>query len=367
MEKFNAYCGIDLHKHTLTVAVLGADGKEKDVVSLPTKCVGRIRGLFEDMTGPISCAIEAVGMYRWLWDLLKPLCEHLVLADATELAWRRGKRKAKTDIKDAQHLAKLLYMDDVPAAYVPEGPVHDLRRLGRQWHRNSRLLAGLKVRMRWVLNQANLRGPTNITGDSARRWFLAQGDKLDPIAFDSVSQLLSDIEHHELAQGRLRRKMRFTVREHFRALGALLETVPGIGTVLGAIIIGETGDFSRFDGAERFACYTGLTERVRESAGKRSPGHISKAGSPTLRWALTEAACTLCRVDPLCKSRYEALARRSGSRKSARAAMARKLACAIWKMTQTGEVFRRTGSTQPTAAANKAKAARRHAKTRDVA
>lgn len=69
----------------------------------------------------------------------------------------------------------------------------------------SEMLSGLKVRMRWILLQHNLKGPVHITGDSARRWVKAHGHLLDSLAFFSFSQLLDTVEHIELQQLTIRR------------------------------------------------------------------------------------------------------------------------------------------------------------------
>lgn len=366
MKKANSNCGVDLHKYSLTIAALNAQGREIACETIPTKCIGRIQEFFKELPRPIFCAIESVGMYRWLWKLLKPLCDRLMLADATELACRRGKRRQKTDIKDAQHLAKLVFIADVPEVYVPEGPVFDLRRLGRQWHRSSQVMATLKIRMRWFLNHANLRGPEHLDGPSARRWLLAFGRKLDPIASECVARLLDSIEHLELQRLQMERQLDCMLEKHFAALSDLLQSVPGIATINAAVLIGEVGDFRRFHSAEAFACYTGLTERLRESAGKKAKTKISKAGSPTLRWALVEAATTLCRSDPYYRSRYEKLVKKTGIKKKARVAMARKLACILWKMAGTGALFQRTGSTNHTKPANKVRLARKRNKISDA-
>src|SRR3989304_2236865 len=89
--------GIDLHKTTLTIAVRNSQGEIMDTVSFDTKCVNKITEFISGLPRPIHCAIESVGMYEWLWELLEPLCDKLILADATELRFRAGFRQAKTD------------------------------------------------------------------------------------------------------------------------------------------------------------------------------------------------------------------------------------------------------------------------------
>ena len=58
----------------------------------------------------------------------------------------------------------------------------------------------------------------------------------------------------------------------YRAVQAL----PGIGPVLGAVIVAEIGDITRFRKAGQLACWAGLTPRHRESDAKVTRGHISK-------------------------------------------------------------------------------------------
>lgn len=355
-SSFNSNAGIDLHKTSLTIAVRDSSAKLINTTTIDCKCVNKIKDFVSSLPRPIYCAIESVGMYEWLWELLEPLCEKLVLADAVELKYRAGMRQAKTDKIDAKFLALLVGRDEVPAAFVPDKTTRQFRKLCRHWHATSHLLAQIKVRMRWILNQHNLPGPGSITGDSARRWFLGQSHLLDPISSFTFSQLLDSIECLELQQLPLRRQIReFSNLPVFKDDIELAKTVPGIAEILAACIISEVAGFHRFHGTEAIACYTGLTERTRESAGRRSEGHVSAAGPDTLRWALCEAATTLVRSDPIYRTMYNHLLKNTGCKQKAKVAMARKLICWLWKMAQTREPFRRGGSTQHNRNANLAR------------
>ena len=73
--------------------------------------------------------------------------------------------------------------------------------------------------------------------------------------------------------------------EGYRAIQAL----PGIGPVLGAVIVAEIGDIRRFPRPGQLCSWAGLTPRHRESDTKVSRGHVTKQGSRMLRWAVTEA------------------------------------------------------------------------------
>lgn len=68
-------------------------------------------------------------------------------------------------------------------------------------------------------------------------------------------------------------------------------TVPGISYTLGAIIVAEIGDISRFHSPAKLLAFAGLEPSIYQS-GKFVPssGKMVKRGSPTLRWALLQAA-----------------------------------------------------------------------------
>jgi transposase len=96
------------------------------------------------------------------------------------------------------------------------------------------------------------------------------------------------------------------------------------------VVIGEFGDVMRFRRAKQVAAYAGLTARVNQSGEHCYHGHISKQGSPWLRWVLIEAAMKLIHQDVALANFYLRIRKRS-SAKIARVAAARKLAEICWK------------------------------------
>ena len=66
-----------------------------------------------------------------------------------------------------------------------------------------------------------------------------------------------------------------------------------------AIIWAEIGDARRFRSSDQLVRFAGLDITVYSSDSKRSPGHLSRIGSPELRWAAFEAArCAARRGSP---------------------------------------------------------------------
>ena len=70
-----------------------------------------------------------------------------------------------------------------------------------------------------------------------------------------------------------------------------ITTIPGIGTVLGSMILAEIGDINRFSTPSQLLAFAGLEPSVSES-GKSvsSTGKMVKRGSSYLRWAIIQVA-----------------------------------------------------------------------------
>jgi hypothetical protein len=91
------------------------------------------------------------------------------------------------------------------------------------------------------------------------------------------------------------------------------------------------GDIHRFSSAKRLTGYAGLVPSLNQTGSHAYSGHITKAGSPELRWLMVEAARSAVRFDPHWQRVYERLKSRRGSNIAA-VAVARKLLVAIWHL-----------------------------------
>ncbi len=68
-----------------------------------------------------------------------------------------------------------------------------------------------------------------------------------------------------------------------------LQTLPGIGKILGLTIALETGDAGRFADAGNFASYGRCVKSLRQSNGKKKGENNRKCGNRYLAWAFVEA------------------------------------------------------------------------------
>lgn len=76
---------------------------------------------------------------------------------------------------------------------------------------------------------------------------------------------------------------KLTARLQGQARYQNLQTIPGVGPVIAAIILSEVGDISRYDHARQLVKLAGLDIARYQSGKYCSPGNVSKRGRPLLR------------------------------------------------------------------------------------
>ena len=184
--------GIDLHKDTMTVCVYCVGCGEVSFRKLRCKCREQIVEFFRSLPSPHAVAIETVGFYRWLWNLLEPIVQKLLLADATATRALAGGR-IKTDEDDAFNVAELLALGRLPTAYAPPAEVQILRDWTRRRNRLSRDHARTLHGIKSLMNLNNRPGPARLNGEGLVRYLKAQGKKLPArhriVLWDCVDQL----------------------------------------------------------------------------------------------------------------------------------------------------------------------------------
>ena len=125
---------------------------------------------------------------------------------------------------------------------------------------------------------------------------------------------------------------------------ALVMNLPGVGFILGIVILLEIRKVERFASAEYLASYCGTTPRVHASGGKIHYGQVRQDVNRYLKWAFMEAANIVCLNHRRYPYRhvhrlYERLAHRKGHQK-ATGAVARHLAEATCWILKKGEPYR---------------------------
>ena len=137
-----------------------------------------------------------------------------------------------------------------------------------------------------------------------------------------IKTLISEIEMYD-EQIHALEKMSVQL---MKQIDSKIKTIPGIGKVLGAMILGEIGDIDNFSSAKKLVAFAGLDPVIRQSGNfKNSTGQISKRGSPQLRSALFMAANVARQNDENLGSYYNGKIDNGKHHKSALNALAAKL------------------------------------------
>jgi transposase len=304
---------------------------EEGLARLVVKCGVEVRAVVEMMSGAI-----------WVRDTLAAAGWQVQIAHARKVR-DVAPLACKTDKVDARVLAELCRRDLVPELWVPSLADRELReRLRRRMHL-VRMRASAMNRIFGLLTQWGLRL-------SLRR--LAEPDAMDLLAQRgvpevwrrSIAEALAVIELLDARIAPLDAELGPLARGDARV--RLLDTIPGVGDLLGLTLASEIGDVARFGSPRKLIGYAGLAPSIYQSGDRARTGALSKAGSRTLRWAAVEAAQHAWRASNPWHQLYQDVARRAG-KNPAKSAVARKILIAAWHVLSRTEPFKPAAPRRP--------------------
>jgi transposase len=281
----------------------------------------------------VRVGMEATGNFRWFRRLLEETGQQLLVGDAGAIR-ASDPRRQKTDKRDARHILKLLVEDRFPAVWQPTVENEGLRQL--LLHRSG--LVRLRTRVENQLDSvAKNEGLVGTGGWSAGRRRAVEALPLTDWYAERRRDLLALLDAVEERIRPLERAVREAAEGNAEA--CLLRTHPGVGPVVSLAYVLTIGDWRRFPRGKYVASYLGLIPVEESSADKRRLGHISKQGSPMLRWLLVQAATIAQKYDPRWHRQYVrlSLAKHHGV---AKLAIARKLAVRLYWMLRSGQDYR---------------------------
>ena len=124
-------------------------------------------------------------------------------------------------------------------------------------------------------------------------------------------------------------------------LNSPITSIPGIGKRMGAMILAEIGDFSKFESPDKILAYAGMSPSIYQSGQLTNCySHMEKRGSRYLRYALFNATKYVCIWDPAFAA---FLAKKRAEGKHYNVAIshaAKKLVRVIYALQKTGQPYR---------------------------
>jgi len=329
------YVGLDAHKNQFVMCVLDEGGK---VVCRKT-IRGGIRALLRALRAlrrRIVVVFEASQGAGFLRDELRRVAKRVVVANPSRTALI-FKSKRKNDRTDAQSLAKLLILDMVPEAYIPEEATRLWRETIEQRRRLLKRRTATKNAIRAFLRARGFSGGRGLWSRAGLAWFEDLPFE-NPLATARRDVLLKRLRDAETDLRAMTKALDAYAKGH--AGMSLLMTIPGVGPRTAEAVMAYIDDPTRFRRSCQIGTYFGLVPQQDQSASVNRLGHITRQGPSAVRWLLTEAVWQGIRRSPRLLARYERHLRGDPQRrKIAAVATAHHLARVMLTMLKTGEVW----------------------------
>lgn len=324
------YVGIDLHKRSLTVCVIDRVTGETFGRRLLCQDQAEILEYFRKL-GKFQAVVEASATYEWLWELLEPIAERLVLAHPKKVRVI-AESMAKTDKRDAAFLAWLLSQDSVPEAHRPSPRQRAYQHLVRHRVFLVRQCAKIKVKIKHLFAARNVdcKGIFTQVKAATLAKVLPEAERFRVEELEAILEaLVVRLDKAEKALKAFRKAAPPAEKENH----AIITSVPGAGFVTADVVLSTLGDVRRFSSVKKVTSYSGLVPgiRISDNHRKRKELHITKEGSRLLRSMLVQAAWRAIRESSYWLRDFERVAQRRG-RKKAIVAVARRLLGVIYTL-----------------------------------
>ncbi len=344
------YVGIDVEKDKHDCFIVNLDGEVlHDVFTIQNNMAGFKDLLFkiksaEPNPDKVKVGLEAMGHYSCnILGFLKRMGLTTIEINPLYTSLSRKSislRKTKTDKVDARTIANMI-MSDVSLKPYSDKLYHneDLKSLTRYRFDKVAQRAKLKQSVSRLINilfpeletlvstlhgkavytllsefpsaqhiaSANLKHLTHLLDKASKgRFKRATADQIRETARQSIGSYLPakslELKHtikliNELSDEIA--EIEAEIKKIMDIIDSPILSIPGIGINLGAIIIAEIGDFSRFDNPDKILAFAGCSPSTYQS-GQLYSSHakMEKRGSKYLRWALMNAAAYVCKWEP---------------------------------------------------------------------
>ncbi|KYD26635.1 IS110 family RNA-guided transposase [Parageobacillus toebii] len=366
--------GLDVHQETVVACILvGPLNKkpEKYIKTFNTTTKGLLElndWLFEHQITDVE--MESTGVYwKPVWNILEGHFK-LTLANAKHIKNVPGR---KTDVNDAEWIAKLLRCVLIEGSFVPPENIRDLRDLTRYRKNLIQDRTQERNRIHKILQDANIKLTTYITdifGVSGRNILEAimNGEVLDENALltivkgasrKKIPQILEAIHHricphHRLmlrhhwehiqfldkAIDEMEREIDHKLKPYHKEM-ELLTSIPGVSHDA-AVLIAEMGvQMEVFQSEKHLASWAGLFPGNNESAGKRKTGKTTKGNKALKTICVKCALATQRQKNRISAHRYRIM-RRQGKKK-VNVATAHLILRIAYQILKTGQPYQELG------------------------
>ena len=386
------YLGIDIAKNTHVASLIDEKGKNVFKGFSFSNTTEGGKSLLEIVQkhadfSDVTVGMEATGhywlsVYSFLYDYNFHSI-HVINPIQTD-GWRKGTeiRKRKNDIIDSVLIADLIRYGDFVETTLSNEDLFSLRNICRMRNYLVQSAGDLKRKIICILDQVFPEYQSifsNTFGTTSKQLLLDYSSPADfeELSVETLTKTLEALSRKKIGKDTAQKlidsaknsfgvtfsKESFTfqlkllieqvkfiedqvkecetkIKELMTKIDSPITTIPGIGPVLGAIIISEFGDISRFDKPSKLVAFAGIDATVSQSGEFEGTHNVmSKRGSPYLRKALFPAALVASNSDPVLKAFYQKKRAEGKHHKTCIGAVARKLCNIIFAVLKNNKPY----------------------------
>jgi transposase len=253
---------------------------------------------------------------QWLYLQLKDKVDKLLICNPTYVAKKQG---AKTDFRDALHLAQELRTNHLQAVFHDTSHWMEIRTTVSGYLDIVEEIVRFKNRLKAVFRAEAIQTDENSFYKNRER----VKELKNPSAKFVAEKLFDQVEFLEKEKDKYKEVFERN-RKDYRPIRNLM-TVPGISIIRANIIAAIVCQPARFENKHRFWGYCMLVRHIQESGGKIY-GNKRFYGRRELRNVFIGAAENVMRLDGELRDRYEALRAKGVDHKDAKLNLARQIA-----------------------------------------
>jgi transposase len=322
------YIGLDAHSRTCTAVVVDEKGEQKLRATFPTTEANLVE-FVSKVPGVKHLTFEECTLSQWLYLTLVEHVDHLLVCNPVYVAKKQG---AKTDYRDALHLAQELRTGHLKVVHHEESHWIELRVLTNNYLALVDDIVRAKNRLKAVFRSEVVNTDTkNFYEDKDRAKELK-----NPNSRFVAESLYDQIFALENLKSEYREKFQKNLKKYKPVRN--LTSVPGIDLIRASIITAVVCTPHRFKNKHQFWGYCMLVRHIQMSGGKIY-GNKRVHGRKELRDVFLGAAESALRSDSSLHDYYDVLRERGPDHKEAKLATARKIPYICLCLLKNNDVF----------------------------
>ena len=312
--------GIDVHKKLLVVCLrIGRKTEIRDFGTLTHEIREIVAWL--KANGCQMVAMESSGSYwKPLYNIFEQEGLPVMVCNAYHIKNVPGR---KTDVNDAQWIARCLSQGLLNASFVPDREQRELRDMtrfrksqieerARNLNRLQKFLEGANIKVGSWLSDIEGKSATALLElvigkpdftvndvancmqknmkSTAEELFLSLEGSITPSQREFFDHVMVVIREQTVQIEKTDAMIQRSLNDNYKVAVDALDVIPGIGKISAEQIVAETGiDMSRFRNQHSLSKWAGVCPGNNESAGKRKSGR-TPPGNKTLKSTLAQCA-----------------------------------------------------------------------------